>query len=105
MGEPLLIVCQPGAIGLGMPQMQHAGREGAVLAPHAGVQQPDQQIGILLAPAAEARIEAIDAVEIGAPDREIARPRPSQARGRIFRNGPSGRRSNGARRLSPPLNR
>ena len=72
MGEPPLVVRQPRAVGVRMPQMQHAGREGAVLAPHAGMQQPDQQIGILLAPAAEARVEAIDPVEIGAPDREIA---------------------------------
>ena len=39
------------AIRRGMPEMQHAGREPAVLAPDAGVQQADHQVGILLAPA------------------------------------------------------
>ena len=45
-----------------MPQVQHAGRISAVLSPHPGMQQPDQQIGILFAPTAETRIEAIDAL-------------------------------------------
>ena len=73
--EPLLVHRQPRAVRLGMPQMQHAGGAGAVLPPHAGMQQPHQQVGILLAPAAEARVEAIHRVEVGAPHREIARPR------------------------------
>src|SRR6266508_6680892 len=55
-----------------MPKMDDAGREAAVLAAHARMQQADQQIGILATPAAEARIEAVDPVEIGPPDREIA---------------------------------
>ena len=55
-----------------MPQVQHARRIGAVLAADASVQEPHQQIGVLLAPAAEACIEAVDAIEVGAPDREIA---------------------------------
>ena len=57
------------------------------------------------APAAEARVEAVDAIEIGAPDREVAGPRALPARGRSLRSGPSGRRSSGARRLRPPCSR
>src|SRR4051794_26590763 len=57
-----------------MPQVEHAGGISAILAPHPGVQQPDQQIGILLAPAAEARVKAVDAVEVCPPDPEIAWP-------------------------------
>ena len=52
--------------------MQDAGGESAVLAPHAGAQQAHDDIGILLAPAAIFRVEAIDAIEIPTPDRQIA---------------------------------
>src|SRR5512135_2974642 len=69
-----------------MPQMQDAGCEHAVLAAHAGMQQPHDKVGILLAPAVVVGIETIDAIEIGAPDRKIAGtraaprplPKPSQ---------------------------
>ena len=55
-----------------MPQVQHRSGKCSVLATNAGMQQPDQQIGILLAPAAEGGVEAVDALEIGAPYREVA---------------------------------
>ena len=59
--------------------MQHAGREHAVLAPHAGVQQAHDDVGILLAPAAVIGVEAVDPLEIGAPDREVAGARAAPA--------------------------
>ncbi len=55
-----------------MPQMQHAGREPAVLAPHAGVKETHHEIGILETPAGIAAIEAVDAVEVASRHREIA---------------------------------
>ncbi len=60
-------------VGGGMPQMDDPGGETAVLAPHAGAQQPDQEIGVLTAPAVEVRVEAVNRIEVAAPDREIAR--------------------------------
>ena len=66
------ILRQPRAVGLGVPQMQHAGRKHAVLAPHAGVQQARDEIGIFFAPAAVVGVEAVDPIEVGAPDRKIA---------------------------------
>src|ERR1039458_3451999 len=58
-----------------MPEMDDAGGAGAVLAPHPGMQQPHDDVGILLAPAAEVGVETVDAIEIGPPDGEIARAR------------------------------
>ena len=55
-----------------VPEMQDAGGERAVLAAHAGMQQAHDDIGIFLAPAAVVGVEAVDTVEIGPPDREIA---------------------------------
>ena len=67
------LVCrQQGRIGERMPEVQHAGREPAVLALDAGAQQTDQQIGILEPPADIAGVEAIDPIEVGAPDRQVA---------------------------------
>src|SRR5262249_51944243 len=62
-----------------MPQMDDAGGEASVLAPQAAMQQADQQIGILAAPAAEGGVESVDPLEIGAPDGEIAGARPAPA--------------------------
>ncbi len=59
--------------------------------------------GILLAPAAEDRVEAVDAVEIGAPDREIAGARALPLlRRSSAATGRAAGCSTGARRLSPP---
>src|SRR6187200_2235934 len=55
-----------------MPQMQHAGGVAAILATHAGAKQANHQVGILAAPPAEVCVEAIDTIEISAPDSEIA---------------------------------
>src|ERR1017187_248291 len=74
-GELAFILRQRQAIKLGMPEMDDAGGAGAVLAPHPGMQQPHDDVGILLAPAAEVGVETIDAIEIGPPDGEIARAR------------------------------
>src|SRR5262249_7649295 len=45
-------------------------------ATQAAMQQSDQQVGILAAPTAEASIESVDPLEIGAPNRKIAGARP-----------------------------
>src|SRR5215467_1858849 len=79
VGELALIVGEPGAIRLRMPQMQHAGREAAVLAQHAGADHADEDVGVLAAPTAERRIEAVDLVEIGAPERHVAAARATPA--------------------------
>src|SRR5215468_3968203 len=62
---------QTRAIVLGMPQMQHSRRKAAVLAPDAGTHEPNNDVGILTAPAAECCVEAVDPIEIVAADREV----------------------------------
>src|ERR1019366_5323125 len=47
----------------------------ALLAAPAGMQQPHDDVGILLAPAAKVGVESVDAIEIGSPNSQIARPR------------------------------
>src|SRR5664280_485966 len=61
-----------------MPEMDDAGRKGAILAAHAGMQQPHDDVGILLAPAAKVGVERVDAIEIGSPNSQIARPRATR---------------------------
>src|SRR5262249_13933948 len=70
--EPLLVLRQVRPVVLGMPQMEDAGCEIAVLSAHASAQQTDQQVGIPKAPAAVGRIETVDVIEIAPPHREIA---------------------------------
>ena len=70
--EQPAILRQAGAIALGVRQVNDAGREAPILAAHAGMQQPHEEIGILTAPAAEACIEAVDPFEVRPPDREVA---------------------------------
>jgi hypothetical protein len=55
--------------------MHDAGCKVSVLAPHAGAKKPDQQVGILQAPTAIGRIEAVHLVEIAAPHCEVTGPR------------------------------
>src|ERR1044071_559646 len=55
--------------------MNHSRREYSVLAAHASVQQANEDVGVFLAPAAVVGIEAVDTVEVAAPNREIARSR------------------------------
>src|SRR5262245_8671842 len=62
--EPRLIRRQLRTVVLHVPQMQHASREPAVLAPDACMLETHHEIGILAAPAGISRIEAVDAVEI-----------------------------------------
>src|SRR5689334_2477204 len=45
--QPALVVRQPRAVELRMPQVQHRGRVAAVLAPHPGADQADHDVGIL----------------------------------------------------------
>src|SRR4051794_21894993 len=79
--QPRAVRRQRRAILRRVPQMQHAGRKRAVLASNTGMQEPDQQIRILQAPAAERAVKSVDAIEVAAPDREIAGARalPSSA--------------------------
>src|ERR1700687_5918086 len=55
-----------------MPQMQHAAGEASILAPHAGADEADENIGILAAPSVEAGVEAVDLFEVGAPECHVA---------------------------------
>src|SRR5262245_8639937 len=70
--EPRVVRGQLRSIRLRVPQMDDTGGEAPVLTPQAAMQQADQQIGILAAPATEAGVEAVDPIEVGAPDGEIA---------------------------------
>src|SRR5450432_1029815 len=67
-----LIVQESRSLALGMPQVQHAGREASVLAPHAAAEEPNKEVGILASPAGELRIEAVDPLEIIAKAGHIA---------------------------------
>ena len=71
-GKPALIFSQSGTIDLRMPEMDHAGSKQPVLASNTSVQQAHNDIGIFLAPAAIVGVESIDAIEVGAPDGEVA---------------------------------
>src|SRR5581483_10898071 len=77
--EPRLILRKAAAVALAMPEMEHAGREAPVLAPHPGVDQPDCKVGILKAPAIEARIKAVDTIEVTPRVAKIACARPLPA--------------------------
>jgi hypothetical protein len=70
--------------------MQHSSRKQSILAAQPGVKQARQQIGILAPPACEPRVEAIDPVEIAAPDRKIARTRAAQDVSTDLTQGPKG---------------
>ena len=69
------ILGQLRAVGLGMPEMDHAGCKHAVLAADAGMQQAHDDIGIFLAPATIVGIKTVDAIKIGPPNGEVARAR------------------------------
>src|SRR5213594_2627077 len=79
--EPPLIVRQQRAVALRMPQMQNPGGEVAILAADACAQEPDQEVGILQAPAIVACIESINSFNITTPDREIAGSRTAPCAG------------------------
>ena len=93
------------AIRVRVPEMQHAGRAAPSLRRTPGMQQPHQQIGIFLAPAAKAASKPSTRSRSARQTARLQERAPSQVCGRIFRNGPSGRRSTGASRLRPPLSR
>ena len=63
-----------------MPQYD-AGRKAYILATQPAMQQANQQIGVLAAPATEAGVEAVDPIQIGPPDRKIAGTRASPMSG------------------------
>ena len=89
-------------VGLRMPQMEHAGREAAVLAMHARADHADDDIGILQSPAGKGGVETIDPIEICAEEREVAAARALPRGSRRLRSAPSGRLNSGSRRLTSP---
>ena len=52
--------------------MDHTGGKYAVLPADARVKKPGDNIGVFFSPAPIVRIEAVDTIEIGSPDGEIA---------------------------------
>src|SRR5438046_2383796 len=70
--EPCVVGGQARTIRARVPQVDDAGGEASILATQPAAQQANEQVGILPAPAVEAGIEAVDALEVGAPDRKIA---------------------------------
>src|SRR5262249_45346438 len=70
--QPRIVGGQSCSIRVRVPQVNDPGGEAPVLATQAAAQQADEQVGILAPPAAETGIEAVDALEVGTPDREIA---------------------------------
>ena len=72
LGEAALVAVEAGAVGLAVPQVQHAGGEASVLAANAGTDQADENVGILAAPSGEGGVEAVDGLEVAAPERHVA---------------------------------
>src|SRR5882724_11756353 len=64
-----------------MPQVQNTGSKVPVLAPNAGAQQSNQEIGILQAPAIVRRIKAIHSIQVATPDGKIAGARTPPSMG------------------------
>src|SRR5690242_15147237 len=77
--QALAIGRQLRAIVPWMPKVKNAGGKSPILAAYAGAHQTNGQIGILIAPADKAVVEAIDAVEIAARHREVAGLRAAPA--------------------------
>ena len=77
--QSLQVASLEAAVVLAMPQMQHAGGEAAFLAPHAGIEQPHREVGVLEAPALVGFVETVDGPEIVRPDAEIAGAHPLPA--------------------------
>src|SRR5215468_10925990 len=80
--EPRLIAGKAGAVIVAMPEVKHAGRETSVLAPHAGMDETDREVGVLEPPAIEARVEPVHALEVAPRDRQVAGARALPARRR-----------------------
>src|SRR5262249_21459757 len=55
-----------------MPQVNDAGGKTAVLAARTTMYEPNEQVGIFTTPTVKACVEAVDALEIATPNREIA---------------------------------
>src|SRR5262245_16451587 len=79
--KPRIVGGQLPAVERGMPEMNDTGRKASILAAQAAMQQSDQQIGILAAPAGEASVEPIDPLEISAPNRKVAGARAAPMTG------------------------
>src|SRR5262252_4675744 len=70
--ELAVILRKAGAVGFGMPQMQDAGCEPAILAAHAGPDEADEKVGVLPAPTAERRVEPVHLFQVCSPERHVA---------------------------------
>src|SRR5260370_15437516 len=79
LSELAIIFRKAAAIGFGMPQVQDAGCEPAILAAHTGPDEADEQVGVLAAPAAERGVEPVHFLEVRPPERHVAPPRTAPA--------------------------
>src|SRR5665647_1099960 len=70
--HPLAVAGCAGPAIFAVPEVENLGGQEAILAPAAMMLQPQHQVGILVAPAAEAFIEAIHRLEVTIPDAEVA---------------------------------
>src|SRR5437867_11162067 len=75
--EPRIICGQLCAANVRVPKVDDPGCKAAVLAPQARTQQSDQPVGIFAAPAGVGGIEAIDPLQIAAPNPEVTRASPA----------------------------
>ena len=100
--EPRLISGKARAVGLRMPQMQHAGGKAPVLAPDAGADHADHDIGVLEPPAREGRLESVHAFEIARWKAKLPPRTPCHLLPKRLRSDPSRRRSSGSSRLMLP---
>src|SRR5215510_973379 len=70
------IICgQMCALDLRVPEMDDPGRKAAILTAQATPQQSDQQVGIFAPPAGIGGIEAVDPLQIAAPNPKVTRAR------------------------------
>src|SRR5260370_42245154 len=72
LSELAIIFRKAAAIGFGMPQVQDAGCEPAILAAHTGPDEADEQVGVLPAPAAERGREPAPLLEVRPPEPHVA---------------------------------
>src|SRR5436305_11276597 len=79
--KPRIVGGQLRTVGLFVPEVNDAGGEAPILASQSAMQEANQQIGILAAPAIEAGVETVDPIEIAAPDRKIAGARAAPMSG------------------------
>ena len=70
--HPLAVGCFLGPAVFPVPEVEHLGGQKAVLAPQSVMMQPQHQVRVLMPPAAEGFVEAVDGLEVTIPDAEVA---------------------------------